>query len=892
VVETQGDLVRQLQAERARLVAAQAVAKVGSWETDLSTLAVTWSDETFRIFEAARGEPLTHERFLGFVHPGDRAAVSEAFERSAGRKDAQRIEHRLLMPDGRIKWVEERWQAFFDAGGRPQRAIGTCQDISTQRLAEEAIRLQARMLDSIGQAVIATDVDGRITYANLFAEQLYGWPKGDMLGRSIADVNVPEAGLVAATEIMEILRQGRSWSGEFTVRRRDGTSFPACVVNSPILDASGKLVGIIGISSDVSEKKAAAQALTVSVDEFRTLAEAIPQIVWIACRNGSNTYCNPQWTEYTGLSLADSLGQGWRGPFHPDDEARTSAAWANAVATGGIHVVECRLRRADGVYRWWLIRTVPRKDAAGNVVKWFGTATDIHDLKVAQLELSQSRERFAHVFNSSLVAIGIKETESGVLVETNASFAEFFGYTRAEMIGRTTVELGLWNDPLERARLVGGGAFGAHSEVALRRKSGEIRHALVSVETMGDSGGPRPLSIMFLLDMTQRRLLETQLLQSQKMEAVGRLAGGVAHDFNNSLGVILGYTEILMRQANEGQRGRLQQILKATQRATGLTRQLLAFSRKQVIDPTVLDLNSLLADLEPMLGPLLGEDVDIAIVSGEELGQVKADRGQLEQVLMNLCVNARDAMPDGGMLRIETANVVLDAAHAARLESVTPGRYVCLSVTDAGCGIPQETLAQIFEPFFTTKPEGKGTGLGLAMVYGTVKQAGGHVSVYSEVGHGTTFRVYLPRIDEPVTAGEIDSAPLPQRGMETILVVEDEEALRAITHEILADNGYEVLTASGGEEAIAIAAGHRGPIHLVVTDVVMPGMNGRALAGALVASRPGLGVLYMSGYTDDVIAHRGVLETGTMLLGKPFTVLALLRTVRAALVARSPKGDA
>ena len=288
--------------------------------------------------------------------------------------------------------------------------------------------------------------------------------------------------------------------------------------------------------------------------------------------------------------------------------------------------------------------------------------------------------------------------------------------------------------------------------MAFRRKSGEIRHALVSMEAMTLAGMAEPLNMVVLVDMTERKQLESQLLQAQKMEAVGRLAGGVAHDFNNSLGVILGYTELLMRQASEAQRGKLEQILKATQRASGLTRQLLAFSRKQVVDPKVLDLNALVSDLEKMLGRLIGEDIDLAIVPGADLGQVKADPGQLEQVVMNLCVNARDAMPDGGVLRIETANVELDAGHAARHEPMAPGRYVMLAVSDTGCGIEKEILSKIFEPFFTTKEPGKGTGLGLAMVYGIVKQAGGYVWVYSEVGRGTTFKIYLPRVDEPAAA--------------------------------------------------------------------------------------------------------------------------------------------
>jgi CheY-like chemotaxis protein len=366
------------------------------------------------------------------------------------------------------------------------------------------------------------------------------------------------------------------------------------------------------------------------------------------------------------------------------------------------------------------------------------------------------------------------------------------------------------------------------------------------------------------------------------MDAVGRLAGGVAHDFNNSLGVILGYTELLISKASPAQQGKLSQILKATNRAAGLTRQLLAFSRKQIVDPKVLDLNARLSDLENMLGRLIGEHIVLTLVPAPDLGQVKADLGQLEQVVMNLCVNARDAMPDGGTLRIETANVEFDAGHPPHPQPMTAGRYVMLAVHDTGSGIPKGVLAKMFEPFFTTKEEGKGTGLGLAMVYGIVKQAGGYIWVDSEPGHGATFKIYLPRIDEPVDH-EVASAPAPARGWETILLVEDEGSLKAITRETLEAHGYRVLEASGGDEAIEVARRHPEPIHLLVTDVVMPGMNGRVLAESLAVTRPETRVLYMSGYTDDVIAHSGVLDARILLIEKPFTAANLVGRVADAL---------
>jgi signal transduction histidine kinase len=386
-------------------------------------------------------------------------------------------------------------------------------------------------------------------------------------------------------------------------------------------------------------------------------------------------------------------------------------------------------------------------------------------------------------------------------------------------------------------------------------------------------------------DMAERTRLESQLLQSQKLEAVGRLAGGVAHDFNNLLGVIMGHAELLMAEASDDQRFEIEQILEATQRAAGLTRQLLAFSRRQIVDPKVLDLNVLVAEMEKMLRRLLGEDIELSISQGSGVASVRADPGQLEQVVMNLAINARDAMPLGGRLSLETSQIEVgkEAPIADAREEIAPGRYVQLEVRDTGTGIEERLLANIFEPFFTTKEPGKGTGLGLAMVYGIVKQSGGHVWVSSEVGRGTQFTICLPLIDEAPVGREARSKVRSRGGEETVLLVEDETPLLAIARRILADHGYRVLGAAGSQEALALAQDYPDEIHLLIADVVMPRMNGRALAESLVAGRPRLRVLYISGYTDDVIAHRGVLAPGTRFLAKPFTGEQLLARVREAL---------
>jgi two-component system cell cycle sensor histidine kinase/response regulator CckA len=393
------------------------------------------------------------------------------------------------------------------------------------------------------------------------------------------------------------------------------------------------------------------------------------------------------------------------------------------------------------------------------------------------------------------------------------------------------------------------------------------------------------------IDVTEQRRTEEMLQQSQRLDSVGRLAGGIAHDFNNLLGVITGYGELTRRQLppEHEVQPRLEQMLKAAERAAGLTRQLLAFGRKQIMQPHTLDLNAVVVDLDKMLRRVLGEDVELVVETTTDLARIKADPTQLEQILMNLVINARDAMPRGGHLRIETMNADFDAQYAAAHPPAQPGKYAMLAVSDTGMGMDAETQRRMFDPFFTTKAAGEGTGLGLATVYGIVKQNAGYIWVYSEPGHGTTFKVYWPRVDEPVEP-RVAPAPAaaPQGGHETVLVVEDTEELRALICELLEEMGYTVLPAGGGDQALALSSEHKGPIHLLLTDVVMPGMGGPVLAKDLALTRPEIRVLYMSGYTNGVISKHGIAEHGIALLEKPFTAERLGQAVREALSAPSP----
>ncbi len=492
--------------------------------------------------------------------------------------------------------------------------------------------------------------------------------------------------------------------------------------------------------------------------------------------------------------------------------------------------------------------------------------------------------------------IGIyRSSPEGRFLAVNAALVRMLGYESAEDVLRLDLARDVYADPAERDRLIAREGYTEQDydevEATWKRKDGRFLTMQLNVRVARDAAGRVEYYETFVRDLTEQRRLQQQLVQSQKMEAVGRLAGGIAHDFNNLLTVITSYSDLLLEDLapTDPKRQDLEQVRHAADGAAALTRQLLAFSRQQVLAPRVVNLSAVVQGVEKMLRRVIGEDVDLVTALDSNVGAVKADVGQLEQVLMNLAVNARDAMPTGGQLTLETANVEHDPDYAREQEARPQRRFVMLAVTDTGIGMDEATKARIFEPFFTTKEPGKGTGLGLATVYGIVRQSGGFIWVYSEVGRGTTFKIYLPEVDSSVpSAGDAAATELP-RGTETVLLVEDAVAVRAVARQVLERQGYAVLEAPNGNAALAIAGAHDGPIHLLLTDVVMPGLSGRQLADQLTRLRPNTHVLYASGYTDDAVVRHGVLEAGIAYLQKPFTAASLARKVREALD-RPPRG--
>jgi len=513
-----------------------------------------------------------------------------------------------------------------------------------------------------------------------------------------------------------------------------------------------------------------------------------------------------------------------------------------------------------------------------------GPATPRHER--AERALRTANEQLAAVIHSSPLAIYTLDPASTVLTWNRAAEA-LYGWRAEEVIGRPLPTIGqdVEDHGRLRDRVIRGEALRG-VEVTRRRKDGSSVNISLSVAPLHDAAGRVTGMLSLAADVTEMRQLEGQYRQAQKMEAVGRLAGGIAHDFNNLLTAIIGTTALVLEDLGLDARARLdiQEIEKAAKRAAGLTRQLLIFSRQQVLEPRALDLNALVANLEKMLQRLIGEDIELVTKPAASLGAVRADAGQLEQAIVNLVVNARDAMPQGGRLTIETAEVDLDRSYVAGHVPTQPGRYVLLAISDTGVGMDAATKARLFEPFFTTKEPGRGTGLGLATVYGIVKQSGGYIWAYSELRHGTTFKMYLPRVAELAEAPEATrGTPTPARGSETVLVVEDQEEVRELTKRVLVARGYAVLAAANGAEALEIVDRHPTRIHLMITDVVMPGMNGREVAELACAKRSDLKVLFVSGYTGEAVLQHRLLEPGVAFLQKPFTPDVLARKTREVL---------
>ena len=761
----------------------------------------------------------------------------------------------------------------------------------TERLAEERSLLNAVVQQLPVGVIIAEAPSGRLILGNRKIDEI--WSHGYMSSGSVSEYGDwegyhPDGRRVRAEEwpLARALRTGRSVVDEtYEIVRPDGVRGTARLSATPVADARGDIVAGVVIAADITAEAAAARAVRASEERYRLVFSATNDVLW-DWELASDTL---EWNEALTAVLRHPRGSGitnlawWEERIHPEERARVVARLRSALDGSDLTWSdEYRFARGDGSYVRILDRAYLLREADGRPVRMIGSMLDL-----SERDRVEDAVRLQALLLDTVQQAVIATDLDGAITSWNPYAEQLYGWRADEVLGLTRRELfgaDIDEADAEAAEALASGESWT-GELTLTRRDGRPLTVIATRSPVQDSTGRTIGVVGVSTDLTEQRNLQEQLRQSQKMEAVGMLAGGVAHDFNNVLTVIGGNVSLLLSDtpADDPRQEDLREIRQAAERAASLTRQLLAFSRRQILKPQSLQVGSLVSDMLPMLRRLIGEDVDLHFNARDHAVSVEADPGQLEQVLMNLTVNARDAMPHGGRISIETAEAEFDGSQRAWDGSLIPaGRYVMLAVSDTGSGMPPEVMGHIFEPFFTTKEVGRGTGLGLSTVYGIVRQSGGHLWVYSEVGVGSVFKIYL----SAAAAGRparTPADPAAAGGTETILLVEDEDAVRMVARRALTRSGYAVLECRNGVEAIEMAERHGGVIDLVLMDVVMPHMGGHAAAQRLGDILPGVPLVFMSGYTDDEVLRRGVLTSAALFLQKPFTPWSLLEIIRATL---------
>jgi two-component system, cell cycle sensor histidine kinase and response regulator CckA len=892
---------------------AQAITHLGSFEWDPKSGRVAWSDEQYRIFgyEPGSFEP-TEATFLDAVHPDDRAGIVEVNERCMSTGGCIDHEYRIRRPDGSERRIQARTNGELKDGVLV-RLFGSNQDVTDRRRVEEEkqqlIERQQELdahsrliLESTGEGMWGVDEHGRCTFVNRAAAEALGYEIEDLLGKSVHEIihhSKPDGSPYPVEECPTYLavREGtRTTRSSEIFWRADGSMLPVEYSAYPIL-RDGHPSGAVVSFKDVSERIRMEEALKSSESLFRGAFRAAQTgIALIDADARTYVEVNQALCDMLGYTKDELLQLDWVQITHPDDR-EINLERVRRLRTGqdDVAFLTKRYVRKDGSLITVEISDALLRDPDGHLQYFVTHVVDVTERLGAAQRLKESQELLQGVIDNSPALIYVKRTD-GRFILANDRFSENFGVSSADIVGKTFRELMPADlaDRLSRedsAALIGLGPV--EREEKIPNSQGEDRTYL-SVRFPLIDDDDRPYAVCGVsTDLSERvkaeeerSRLEGQLRQALKMEAVGQLAGGVAHDFNNILAVILNYAAFVAEDLPEGHPGAedLAEIVKAGEKAAKLVHQLLAFSRKEVIEEQVVDLNWVINDLRELLTRSIGEDVllDTNLASG--LARTKADPGQLEQVLINLAVNARDAMPGGGALTITTANREVTEGESPGLEA---GSYVMLQVADSGTGMDASTADRIFEPFFTTKPRGEGTGLGLATVYGIVKQARGGIYVDSEIGGGTSFTVYLPATTaEDAAPAALEAASPSPAAAELILVVEDDDAVRDLVTRILTKNGYQVVAKSSGADAVAHCQVAGAAIDLLLTDVIMPEMSGKEVADKIRTLAPHIKTLFMSGYTDELIAKRTILESGRNLINKPFDGTQLVARVRDVLAER------
>ena len=863
----------------------------GIWDNNIATGQVFYSGRWKEILGYG-DEDLSDQigEWKDRIHPEDRADVLAAVQNHwSGKSRFYQTEYRIRCRDGNWKWIMARGSVVSRApDGTVQRFVGTITDISDRKYSEERMRGSEERLAKVFRcspaAIVLADRDGgRILEVNDAFERITGYARDEVVGMPDMEPRFFEdrEELAKATTLLD--RNGRFSNIEFRLRRKDG-EIRVCVISGELIHVHGHPFSI-SATVDITERRRAEEALQRSEARYRAVVENSLEGILFASADGVILERSPSYQLLNGYSDEERLGRVGFESIHPDDLPRVRQSWAAVLAEPDrFHRLEYRIRHKDG--HWlWIETSIKNLLHNPNVEAVVMTSRDITGRMRTQEALEQARSNLTALLESTDDVIWSVDTQHRLLTYNQAFARTINANYGAELrVGEVLYH-----------------RLGGHAAVewpefynrALREGACRVEYVTAAGRIMEFSlnpllrGGERVGVSVFGKDITarkhdeaERERLWAQLAQAQKMESIGRLAGGVAHDFNNLLTVINGYSQLAVNRLKPGDplRSQISEIRKAGDRAAGLTRQLLAFSRKQVMQPRALNLNRVVGDMQSMLRRLVGEDVDVHFILCPESPTLHADPHQLEQVIMNLAVNARDAMPAGGRLKIETALV-----EGGGNSDLRPGRHAMLAVSDTGVGMDQATLQRIYEPFFTTKEAGQGTGLGLSMVQGIVAQSGGHIHVASEPGQGSTFRVYLPALPGAAAETETAGAVSALHGTETILVVEDQPEVCDYATAVLQEYGYRVIQASNAAEALAVCQREPDHIHLLLTDVVMPHTSGRDLASALAVTRPRTKSLFMSGYTDDVIAQHGVLDEGTQFIQKPFSPEELAEKVREVL---------
>jgi len=889
-----GQSLKRLEASEGRYGALMEHASDAILILDPTARVVEVNRETERLLGRPRAEILGRH-YDDFVVPDEQADSARQLVQLLTEGTLRVEQRQLVRADGTPLWVEV--SASLVRLGEISAVLTILHDITERRRGEEALRRsEARMksvLDAALDALIMMDEQGLVVSWNARARDLFGWAPDEAIGRTLSELIIPlryradhTRGLKAflATGVGPVI--GRRV--ELSALRRDGSEFPVELTVTAFKE--GPTFYFNAFVADITERKQADEALREAQERLQHVVSSSPTVLYSLAVDGQTL--TPRWVSanverfigYTPKEVQSS--DWWAERLHPGDRERVQAQVAPLLSQGSV-VREYRFRHKDGAYRWVRDEQVLIAHH-GEPAEVVGSWSDVTARKDAELKLQESEEQYRLLFDNNPFPMWVFDVESLAFLAVNDAAVRHYGWTREEFLRMRLTDI---RPPETVAAFMADIAAvrddpGRHERPGLwrhRKKDGSEIDVEIVARSIVFQG--RRARLTLAADVTEKTLLQAQLVKAQKMEAVGQLAGGVAHDFNNLLGVITGYSELLIRElpVDSRERKRSEEIKRAADRAAALTRQLLAFSRRQVLQPKVLDLNEVVAEVEKMIRRLISESIQIVTIGAANLGKVRADAGQVEQVLMNLAINARDAMPSGGRLVIETGNSELDETYVRTNPEARPGSYVMLAVSDTGHGMDAKTMARIFEPFFTTKEEGKGTGLGLATVYGIVRQSGGTVNVYSEPGRGTTFRVYLPRIEGDMTAEAGPVVVAAPGGTETVLLVEDAEALRLLVRELLENAGYTVLDADSPDQALFMVESIPGPIHLLLTDMVMPRMNGQELARRIAALKPEARVVFMSGYSDQAMGDQGTLAPGALFLQKPFTMDALLKTIRRAL---------